>query len=263
MEKPVRAIALIPAYNASQTIRGVLASIPHPPIDQTVVVDDGSSDSTAQLVQGVDHTVLLRHTSNRGYGAAQKTVLRFARDHEAQCSVILHADGGHFPNEIPLLLDPLFRGDVDVVVGSRVQGIFKSVRPFLGSRFLGATLWGPMPGYKFIANRILSRIQNLLFGTHFTDFHSGFRAVTRDALRRVPFEQFGNWYLFDTEFMVASSRAGLRVREVPVGTYYSPKAGSRVPSIRYGFAILRFSFQDWLRRHFKRKRSVPSQPASP
>ena len=250
MANPIRTIALIPAYNASRTISEIVGKIPRPPIGEIAVLDDGSSDDTAEIVQAQNGVILLRHPSNQGYGAAQKTLHQFARDQQINYSVILHSDGGHFPQEIPLLMQPLLAGEADVVIGSRVMGILQSVRPFLGSRFLGAVLWGPMPGYKFAANRILSRIQNSLFGTKFSEFHSGFRGMTAHSLTQIPFEQFGNWYLFDTEFLVASHRAGLRVLEVPVGTYYNPSAGSKVPSIRYGLAILRFSFHDWLRRHF-------------
>lgn len=86
---------------------------------------------------------------------------------------------------------------------------------------------------------------------NFMDFHSGFRAISKEALKKVPFEQIGNWYLFDTEFIVACHRAGLKIVEVPAGTYYNPNASSKVPSVRYGFAILNYAFKDWLQRFFR------------
>ncbi|MCM8811707.1 MAG: glycosyltransferase family 2 protein [Candidatus Omnitrophica bacterium] len=248
-------LVLIPAYNASRTIRKVLTQIPRPPVDAVAVVDDGSSDNTAQEIQSAKQAILIKHPKNRGYGGAQKTLHRFALEHQAPYSVILHADGGHFPNEIPQIVEPLLKGEADVVVGSRIMGIYQTVRPFLGSKMLGASLWGPMPGYKFVANRILSTIQNIFLGTRFLEFHSGFRAITKEALSKIPLDRLGNWYLFDTEFVVACHRAGLRIKEVPAGTYYNPEAGSKVPSVRYGLAILEYAFKDWLHRHFSGRRN--------
>ncbi|MCB0346699.1 MAG: hypothetical protein KDD66_16405, partial [Bdellovibrionales bacterium] len=123
-------------------------------------------------------------------------------------------------------------------VGSRTLGILHESKPLMGSKHLGAVFLGPMPGYKFIFNKLLTMVQNLCYGTSFHSFHCGFRAVSTSCLRKIHFEQLGNWYDYDTEFLIAASELGARIVEVPVKAFYDPNAGSSVPGVRYGLRIL-------------------------
>lgn len=233
---------LIPAFNASKTITRVIERIPAGELDWLVVVNDGSSDRTAEVLAGITSPVpllLLEHPENRGYGAAQKSLYEKALSLPGcDAVVIFHADGGHFPEEIPKVLEPIRAGTADLVVGSRVLGILKESRPLLGSRFLGAVFNGPMPGYKFVCNNLLTMLQNSCYGTRFHSFHCGFRAMSFSCLRQLPFRELANWYIYDTELLLAAHRQRLRISEVPVSAFYDPDAGSGVPGIRYGLRIL-------------------------
>ena len=110
-----------------------------------------------------------------------------------------------------------------------------------------------MPTYKFIANIILTALQNICFGTRYHSFHSGFRACTRNALMKIDFEKFMSWYLFDTEFLLEAHKKDLRIVEVPVSTFYDEYAGSSVPALRYGIRVLLFSLKSRFR--FRRNKN--------
>jgi len=239
----LKTIALIPAYNAGKTIEEVINRIPREYIDQLIVVDDGSQDCTYSIIKQFKWVTVIQHETNLGYGSAQITLHRAALDAGADYIVILHADLGHSPEEIPQILEPLKQGNCDIVQGSRILGIKSATPRILGSNFWGAVIKGPMPGYKYIANCCLTFFQNIAFGTHFTDFHTGFRACTREALFRLEFNKFMGWYLFDTEFLLESHINGLKICEVPVTSCYDDRAASSVPSVRYGLKIMQFAAQ--------------------
>ncbi len=146
------------------------------------------------------------------------------------------------PEELPQMLEPIRAGRADVVLGARIAGIMEKVKPLLGSRFLGALTGGPMPGVRLIGHLVLTSIQNGMFGTHYDAWHSGYRAMTREAMMRVPFRDFGAGYLFDTEFLLSAHLAGLRIEEVPVSSYYDPRSGSTAEPFSYGLRVLRYVF---------------------
>jgi len=244
----MKAIALIPAYNASKTIRSIIERIPRDIIGEVLVLDDGSTDDTLQVLQGLKNIEILRHEKNRGYGAAQMTLYQAALSHPHDYSVILHADGGHFPEEIPSFLETLSKEKADVVVGSRTQGILRKAPSLFASKYLGAIFKGPMPAHKFVANLALTWIQNLLLGTNFHSFHCGFRGCNRKTVEEINWSLLSNWYLFDMEFLLHVHRAGKKIIEIPVDAFYDPNAGSSVPGIRYGLGVLGFSFKQFLKR---------------
>ena len=244
----MKTIALIPAYNASKTIRGVVERIPRDIVQEVLIVNDGSTDRTLEVLRDLHNVQIITHDKNKGYGAAQKTLYKTALTHPHDFTVILHADGGHFPEEISLLLEPMKKGIADIVIGSRIRGILKTTSPLLGSRFLGAMFQSTMPRYKFLANVALTNFQNLLLGTHYYSFHCGFRACSRKILEAIDWDFFSDWYLFDMEFLVYAHRAQKKILEVPVGTFYDQNAGSSVPSIRYGLKTLGFSLKQSLNR---------------
>ena len=118
--------------------------------------------------------------------------------------------------------------------------ILQNAPAVAGSRWLGAALRGPMPAVRLLGHLGLTAIQNFAFGTHYHSWHEGFRAMTREAIRRAPFRRFGSGYLFDTEFLIAAHRADLRIVEVPVSAHYDPRAGSTVEPFSYGLQVLWF-----------------------
>ncbi|MCB0344110.1 MAG: glycosyltransferase family 2 protein, partial [Bdellovibrionales bacterium] len=160
---------LIPAYNASKTIAGIVERIPFELLDWLIIVNDGSTDSTRHVLSEIKTPIpliLLDHPRNLGYGAAQKTLFSKALSiPECDGAVIFHADGGHYPEELSILLKPLLTGKAELVVGSRTLGILHESKPLMGSKHLGAVFLGPMPGYKFIFNKLLTMVQNLCYGT--------------------------------------------------------------------------------------------------
>ena len=230
---------LIPAYNAARTLGEVLSRIQGLSVeDRIIVVDDGSSDATAAIAQQDSRVHLVRHAQNVGYGHASTTLYDEALRLGATAMVNVHADGAHFPEEIPLVMGPILRGEADIVVGSRTLGILSTLRPVLGSRTLGACLHGPMPVGRFIPNLLLTAYQNWCYGTSFHSFHDGFRACTRQVLERVPYRACTAWYQFDTQFLLAAHEAGMRIREVGVGTHYMSRPSSSTPPIRYGLRVV-------------------------
>jgi glycosyltransferase involved in cell wall biosynthesis len=243
----MKVIGLIPAYNAVRTIREVIGRIPEGSLDSVIVVDDGSRDRTSEALDGMKNVRVVRHPENRGYGAAQITLYKTALEMGADATIIFHADGGHLPEEIPQMMQPILDRTADVVVGSRMEGILKQVEPLAGSRMLSALVRGPMPGYKFLFHVLLTSFQNICYGTRFRCFHSGFRACTGLTLNKIPFDQLTTWYDYDTEFLLACHHAGARIGEVPVSAFYDARAGSSAPSIRYGLRVVRHALTYRLR----------------
>lgn len=240
-------VVLIPAYNAGKTITKVIERIPKGLADEIIVVNDGSRDNTQEVLERIPSIRIISHPQNRGYGAAQISLYEAALESGADFIAIMHADEGHFPEELPVMLAPLRDGSADLVAGSRTIGLLREAKPFLGSKTLGAMFRGAMPPHKFAANLALTWLANLAFHTNYHSFHCGFRSYTRDALMRIPFAGLTQGYLFDTASLMESHVLGLRIAEVPISTHYDEAAGSSVPSIRYGFQILLYIFRRRLR----------------
>lgn len=221
---------IMPAYNAQDTIEGVFSRIPGDVRDRVsryAVVDDGSTDNTRRILAGLKQRMgaltVLAHEKNRGYGAAEKTLLAYALDHGCGAAVLLHADGQYSPEKIPELLEPLDRGEADLVQGSRMAG--------------GGALRGGMPLYKFIGNKILSSIESIVFGMGLSEYHSGYLIYSRRLLERVPFERLCDDFPFDLEMMVTAHLAGFRVKQVAIPTIYADEV-SHLNPIVYGFQVL-------------------------
>lgn len=222
---------VIPAYNAGKTIEHVFARIPpavHPQVVRYIVVNDGSTDDTAEalgrLQQRFPNLVILDHGVNRGYGAAEKTLLRYATGTEAEVVVLLHADGQYAPEEIPRLVEPFETEKADIVQGSRL----------MGGR---AALRGGMPLYKYAANRVLTTIENLAFGMRMAEYHSGYMLYSQRALRTIPFEKLSGTFCFDQEMLIMAKIKGLKIVELPIPTHYGDEV-SHLKPIRYGFNVL-------------------------
>ncbi|MEA2517562.1 MAG: hypothetical protein QOG16_1400 [Actinomycetota bacterium] len=243
---------LIPAYNVGEQIQGVIGRIPVDYRKNVIVVDDGSSDDTAARVAELEDVTLVKHEHNQGYGGAQRTLYREAQARDADVAVMLHADGGHRPEELHAVLTPILEGSAEMVIGSRILGILDGERPRLTWSVFKKGRDSEMPTFVFLANIFLSQIQNFCYGSQLASFHDGFRALTADVLAKIPYGSLGTWYLYDTEFLVAAHERGVTAVQVPVSTFYPPgsaSVGGR--NIRYGLAILKHA----LAYRFGRKRS--------
>ena len=236
----MKTVALIPAYNAEKTIEEVIYRIPREFIDQLIVVDDGSQDRTLEILKQFEWVTVIQHDGNKGYGHAQITLHRAALDEGAECVVILHADLGHSPEEIPIILDPVQEGKCDIAQGSRILGIKNSAKRVLGSKLLGAAIQGPMPGYKYIANRFITFAENILTGAKLSEYHTGYRAFSRELLEQLDMENNSDDFVFDNQMLAQILWHGHTIAEASCPTKYFPDASSINfrRSLKYGFGCL-------------------------
>jgi len=221
----------MPAYNVSHLIGDVFSRIPKNVLRKTdtiIVVNDGSSDETSQIVKKLSKKYKKIHfidkKINEGYAKAQKTGFSYALKMGADIVVLLHGDGQYAPEELPKLLLPLEKEEADVVQGSRILG--------------GGALKGNMPLYKYIANRTLSTLENIIYGIHVTEFHSGYMLYSRKALTTIPFLKLSNTFHFDGEMIFMTFKKGLRFKELAIPTRYTTEK-SNVKNIPYGFHVLK------------------------
>jgi len=217
----------IPAFNEGRRIEDTVRRVLRQGVTSVLVVDDGSTDATASVLDRLarEHSALaVLHQPNRGYGATHKVLLDAFLDSDAEWFVLIHGDGQHVPEEIGLLLQALREG-ADVV---------------LGSRALGDMLAGGMPLYKYVGNRVLTFLENGVFGTDISSFHCGFKACHRGAALAVPYRELTDGFHFDGAFLVASCKTGLKLAQVPVTTIYHADGTSHLRPIPYLFEVLRF-----------------------
>ncbi len=231
-----RIIAVLPAYNAERTLAATLADVPVGSVDEVVLVDDGSTDRTVQVAREMGLTVI-QHPENRGYGGNQKTCYRYALEHGADIVVMIHPDYQYDSRVIPHAVGIIELGICDVVLGSRIRSRQEA-------------LHGGMPVWKYVANRVLTAVENMLLAQNLGDFHSGFRVYRREVLERVPFERNSDDFVFDTEFLVQCVRLGYRLGDIPVPVRYFDEASSInfQRSCRYGLATLGVVGRYWLDR---------------
>jgi glycosyltransferase involved in cell wall biosynthesis len=233
--KKKRVLIFVVAYNAESTIQSVIRRIdPSLAIHDTeiLIIDDSSSDRTfsrAQETPGVPFPMtVLYNPANQGYGGNQKIGFHYAIREEFDVVALLHGDGQYAPECLNSLLEPLLQDEADAVFGSRMM-----------SR--GAALRGGMPLYKFLGNRILTTLQNWLLDTHLSEFHSGYRLYSVEALKRIPFERNTNQFHFDTEIIIQLLRAGCRIQEMPIPTYYGDEI-CRVNGMKYAWNVIAATF---------------------
>ncbi|MDK0519793.1 bifunctional glycosyltransferase/class I SAM-dependent methyltransferase [Streptomyces sp. ML-6] len=207
---------LVVAYNAETTLEKTLDRIPEDfraKVDEILILDDASHDATFTAgcrwsqSEGMPRTVVMRHTKNLGYGGNQKAGYALAAEHGLDIVVLLHGDGQYAPEFLPEMVAPIERGECEAVFGSRMM---KS----------GSALKGGMPMYKWLGNRILTRVENTLLGSRLTEFHSGYRAYSVAALKKLPIHRNTDAFDFDTQIIVQLLDAGMRIKEIPVPTYY-------------------------------------------
>jgi glycosyltransferase involved in cell wall biosynthesis len=220
-----RVIVVMPAYNAAKTLERTYQDIPHEMIARIILVDDVSKDDTVQVARHLGLDVII-HRQNLGYGGNQKTCYDAALEAGADAVVMLHPDYQYDATRIPALIAPILAGEKDLM---------------LGSRFLGDPLAGGMPRWKFISNRFLTGLENFAFGLHLSEYHTGFRAYSRQLLETIPYRLNSNDFVFDQELVAQAVACQMRIGEISVPTRYFEEASSVGfrRSVVYGLSTLR------------------------
>jgi glycosyltransferase involved in cell wall biosynthesis len=219
-------VVVLPAYNAAKTLRRTVEEIPRDVVDVVLLVDDASSDATTDVAMELGLPTFV-HERNFGYGRNQKTCYRQALDRDADIVVMLHPDYQYTPRLVPALASMIAHDEFDVVLGSRIIG--------------PGALAGGMPLYKYIANRVLTFVQNIVLGYKLSEYHTGFRAFSRAVLERLPLGENADDFVFDNEMLCQAIYFGYRVGEVSCPTRYFAEASS-IPFARavvYGLGVLR------------------------
>jgi glycosyltransferase involved in cell wall biosynthesis len=210
--KDPKVVVVMPAYNAAKTLERTVEAIPTDVVDEIILVDDSSQDETVELARRLPiHTIW--HPHNVGYGANQKTCYLEALQREADVVVMLHPDGQYEPQLVPKLVEPIAEGRADLVLGSRFA-------------IPGLAQEGGMPRYKYVANRVLTGIENRVLGTSLSEMHTGYRAYSRELLLTVPFLRNASDFSFDSEMLMQAIHFGFRVAEVPARSRYFADASS-------------------------------------
>lgn len=231
-----KTIVVLPAYNAALTLEKTIADLPSGLADEIILVDDESKDDTVAIAKRLGLTVFT-HPKNLGYGGNQKTCYRLALDKGADYIVMLHPDYQYDSRLVPVAVEILRLGICDVVLGSRVRTRIEC-------------LSSGMPLYKYVANRILTFIENTALGQNLGDFHSGFRAYKRKVLETIPFENNSNNFVFDTQFLIQAVHFGFILGDVPIPVRYFKEASSIgfSRSVLYGLQTLNAIFVYYLSR---------------
>jgi glycosyltransferase involved in cell wall biosynthesis len=228
-----KVIAVMPAYNAEATLERTIADIPPGSVDEVILVDDCSRDGTVALARKLGLTVY-QHAQNRGYGGNQKTCYQHALERGADYVVMIHPDYQYDSRVIPAAVEFLRLGICDMVLGSRI-------------RTRREALAGGMPVYKYICNRALTLTENIALGQNLGDFHSGFRAYSRQVLEAIPYHNNSDDFVFDSQFLAQAVYFGFKLGDIPVPVRYFQEASSinfRRSTI-YGLATLYVLTQYW------------------
>jgi glycosyltransferase involved in cell wall biosynthesis len=221
-----RLVVVMPAYNAEATLERTWRDLPRNLVHEVILVDDGSRDRTVEIARRLGLTVF-EHPENRGYGANQKTCYRAALERGATIVAMIHPDYQYDARLLPLLAGFIDLDICDVVLGSRI-------------RSRGEALAGGMPPWKYVANRTLTIVENLILGQNLGDFHSGFRVYARRVLETIPFEANSDDFVFDSQFLAQAAYFGFRIGDVPVPARYFAAASSINfrRSVTYGLGTL-------------------------
>ena len=227
---------VMPAYNAEKTLQQTYVEIPFDMVDHVILVDDASSDETSKLADelGIHHVI--RHEKNKGYGGNQKTCYNKALEIGSDIVVMMHPDYQYTPLLITSICYMIANGLYPVVIASRILG--------------KGALTGGMPLYKYIANRLLTFIQNVLMNQKLSEYHTGYRAFTKEVLQSVNFTENSDDYIFDNQMLAQIFYKGFAVGEVSCPTKYFKEASSInfQRSIRYGFGVLGVSCAYFLQK---------------
>ena len=227
MFRDKKVIVVMPAYNAAQTLRKTYDEvIAQGIVDLIIVVDDGSSDETVSIATVLPNTIVHIHERNRGYGGNQKSCYKLALEEGGDIVIMVHPDYQYTPKLIPAMASMLGNGLYECVLGSRILG--------------GYALEGGMPIWKYIANRFLTLVQNILLGAKISEYHTGYRAFSRDLLERLPLDVNSDDFVFDNQMLAQIVWFGYTVAEVSCPTKYFAEASSinLFRSIKYGIGCM-------------------------
>jgi len=222
-----KVIVVMPAHNAAKTLRKTFTEVmDQNVVDLVIIVDDGSQDKTFSIAASLPRALVFTHDKNRGYGANQKSCYKLALERGADIIVMVHPDYQYTPQLIPAMVAMIGNGLYNCVMGSRILG--------------GYALKGGMPIWKYSANRFLTLIENILVGAKLSEYHSGYRAFSRQLLEKIPFEINSDDFVFDNQMLAQIIWFGYTVAEISCPTKYFPEASSinLVRSIKYGFGCL-------------------------
>lgn len=224
-----RIAVVMPAYNAEKTLEATVRDLPSS-VDIKILVDDSSTDQTVRLAEKLGLRIFV-HDRNYGYGRNQQTCYREALAAGADIVVMLHPDYQYNPALLPSLVGLIACGSCDVALGSRILG--------------GAALRGGMPLYKYISNRVLTAFENLLLGAKLSEYHTGYRAFSREVLLALPLLENSDGFLFDNEILAQVLFFGFQIGEISCPARYFEEASSINfrRSVRYGFGVLATSFK--------------------
>jgi len=222
-----KVIVVMPAYNAAQTLRKTYDEVMEQDlVDLVILVDDGSQDETVAIARTLPNTIVHPHPRNQGYGANQKTCYKLALEEGGDIIIMVHPDYQYTPKLIPAMVSIIGNDLYPCVLGSRILG--------------GYALKGGMPIWKYVANRLLTLVENILVGSKLSEFHTGYRAFSREILKQMPLEYNSDDFVFDNQMLAQILWFGHTIAEVTCPTKYFTEASSinLIRSIKYGFGCL-------------------------
>jgi glycosyltransferase involved in cell wall biosynthesis len=222
-----KVIVVMPAYNAAKTLRKTHDEVMAQEIvDLIVVVDDGSMDETVSIAKTLQDTIVYTHDRNRGYGANQKSCYKLALEQGGDIIIMVHPDYQYTPKLIPSMAAMIGNGLHPCVLGSRILG--------------GYALKGGMPIWKYVSNRFLTFVENMFLGAKLSEYHTGYRAFSRELIQRLPLQVNSNDFLFDNQMLAQILWFGYTVAEISCPTKYTAESStiSLCRSIKYGFGCL-------------------------
>ncbi|MFH0990710.1 MAG: glycosyltransferase family 2 protein [bacterium] len=231
-----KVVVVLPAYQAEKTLEQTVREISRSVVDEIILVDDMSKDSTVEIAHRLN-LVVERHSQNMGYGANQKTCYQLALRRNADIIVMLHPDYQYDPKLIPHFIDFIENDYFDVMLGTRI-------------RTRKEALAGGMPRYKYFSNRFLTLIENIITGQNLSEWHTGMRAYSRKVLESINYLENSNDFVFDSQVLFQIIERGFRIGEIPVPVRYFPEASSInfSRSLKYGIATLGTAFRYLFRK---------------
>ncbi len=243
-----KVIVVLPAYNAALTLEKTYNEIPLDLVDEVILCDDASKDNTVDVAKDIGINHVISHEKNKGYGGNQKSLYNKALELGGDIIIMLHPDYQYTPKLIPAMVNIIGDGLYSVVLGSRILG--------------NGALKGGMPIYKYIANRLLTLVQNILVNHKLSEYHTGYRAFSREVLTGINFNSNSNDFVFDNEMLSQIIYADFPIAEVTCPTKYFEEASSInfKRSVKYGLGVLRVSFNHFLQRMKLAKFSLYQPP---
>src|SRR6267142_602066 len=227
MYRDKKVVVVMPAYNAARTLRQTYAEVRDQGlVDRIILVDDKSRDDTVAVARTLEGVQVHVHDKNKGYGGNQKTCYHLALEAGADIVIMIHPDYQYTPKLIPAMVSIIGNGLHPCVLGSRILG--------------GYALKGGMPWWKYVGNRFLTLVENLLLGAKLSEYHTGYRAFSREILEKLPLEQNADDFVFDNQMLVQILWFGYTIGEVSCPTRYSSESSSINfrASVKYGLGCL-------------------------